>query len=171
MTKTKSQYWRDTFESPVGELTIVVSRKGVRALLWQDEPMTRASAPTEFEASAAPPVMKQAKKQLAEYFAGKRTRFQLPLDLKGTGFQLKAWQALRKIPYGKTWSYQEQARRVGDPRKARAVGAANGRNPVSIIVPCHRVIGKNGHLTGFGAGLDAKRFLLQLENPRLANLS
>ena len=101
--------------------------------------------------------------QLDEYFAGERTEFDVPLDPVGTEFQLRAWAALRRIPYGETRSYGEQARTIGAPAAVRAVGAANGRNPISIIVPCHRVVGSNGSLTGFGGGLDAKRYLLDLE--------
>jgi methylated-DNA-[protein]-cysteine S-methyltransferase len=113
-----------------------------------------------------------ARGQLDEYFAGERTRFELELDLHGSEFQRRVWQALRKIPYGETISYGELARRIGDPGGARAVGAANGRNPVSVIVPCHRVIGADGSLTGYGGGLRNKRLLLELEaamlRPRLA---
>ena len=101
----------------------------------------------------------EATRQLDEYFAGERTTFDVPLDPEGTDFQQAVWQVLRAIPYGETISYGEQARRLGDPRKARAVGAANGRNPISIIVPCHRVIGASGDLTGYAGGLDVKRSL------------
>ena len=108
----------------------------------------------------AHPVVAAAAAQLAEYFAGERTDFDLPLDPVGTEFQRSAWEALRTIPYGTTVSYGEQAERMGDRRKARAVGAANGRNPISIIVPCHRVVGANGALTGFAGGIDTKAWLL-----------
>lgn len=101
--------------------------------------------------------------QLQEYFAGERTTFDLPLDPVGTSFQLAVWEVLRTIPFGETISYGEQARRLGDRRKARAVGAANGRNPLPIVVPCHRVIGADGRLVGFSSGLDAKRWLLAHE--------
>ncbi|MCX7124214.1 MAG: methylated-DNA--[protein]-cysteine S-methyltransferase, partial [Gammaproteobacteria bacterium] len=105
----------------------------------------------------------ETKKQLSEYFQGKRKKFDLPLIFKGTDFQMKAWKQLLKIPYGKTISYAEQAEKTGDKNKARAVGMANGQNPISIIIPCHRVIGSNGHLTGFGGGIDKKAILLKLE--------
>ncbi|MDP7317991.1 MAG: methylated-DNA--[protein]-cysteine S-methyltransferase [SAR324 cluster bacterium] len=108
-------------------------------------------------------VLAEAQRQLEEYFDGKRFEFDLPLAFEGTTFQQQAWQALREIPYGETHSYQQQAQRLGDPRFARAVGHANGRNPISIIVPCHRVIGKNGKLTGFASGVDKKAKLLELE--------
>jgi len=104
-----------------------------------------------------------ASRQVEEYFAGERTMFDLPLKLSGTPFQERVWDELRRIPYGETISYGELARRVGQPTASRAVGAANGRNPISILVPCHRVVGSNGQLTGYGGGIDAKRWLLQWE--------
>ena len=109
------------------------------------------------------PLMNEAKKQLEEYFSGNRKEFSLPLLLEGTPFQKRVWEALQEIPYGKTRSYQEIATVVGNKNSGRAVGGANHNNPISIIVPCHRVIGKNGSLVGYGGGLDAKEFLLQLE--------
>lgn len=109
------------------------------------------------------PLLDKATTQLEEYFAGERKNFDLPIKLSGTEFQQQAWGVLKKIPFGKTISYGEQAKRVGDKKKARAVGMANGRNPVSIIVPCHRVIGSNGSLTGFGGGLKKKQWLLNHE--------
>ena len=108
----------------------------------------------------------EAARQFDEYFAGERVSFDLPLDPVGTPFQLAVWEVLRTIPFGETISYGEQARRLGDRRKARAVGAANGRNPLAIIVPCHRVIGADGSLVGFASGLDAKRWLLAHERDR-----
>jgi methylated-DNA-[protein]-cysteine S-methyltransferase len=108
-------------------------------------------------------VLAAAARQLEEYFAGERTAFELPLDLEGTRFQRAAWLALAEIPYGETVSYGEQARRLGRPHAVRAVGAANGRNPVPIVLPCHRVVGSDGSLTGFGGGLDVKRALLDHE--------
>ena len=102
-------------------------------------------------------------KQLHEYFSGDRRTFDLPLDLKGTPFQLQAWHALLEIPYGETLTYGEQAVAISNPKAVRAIGLANGKNPISIIVPCHRVIGKNGTLTGYGGGIERKKFLLQLE--------
>ncbi len=108
-------------------------------------------------------VLAEAARQLREYFAGDRTAFTIPLDLVGTPFQLDAWRHLAEIPYGETVSYAEQARRVGRPRAVRAIGAANGSNPVPIVLPCHRVIGSDGSLTGFGGGLHVKRALLEHE--------
>ncbi len=122
--------------------------------------------PDRFGAPATPGtnrVLERAAQQLAEYFAGKRREFDLPLAPKGTGFQERAWRALLAIPYGETRTYGEQARAIGRPAASRAVGAANGKNPIAIIIPCHRVIGANGTLTGYGGGLPLKRWLLEHE--------
>jgi methylated-DNA-[protein]-cysteine S-methyltransferase len=152
----------DCRDSPVGVLTVFVSERGIRALLWENESATRVRVAAEpVRRSTATSVAAFA--QLGEYFAGDRQTFDLPLDPVGSDFHLRAWEALRGIPYGETLSYGEQARRLGDVALARAVGSANGKNPISIIVPCHRVIGSNGSLTGFAGGLDAKRLLLTLE--------
>lgn len=154
-----------THPSPVGPLTIVASDAGVRAIMWPDD--TAARVPTVDEPilveSNEHPVLASAVVQLDQYFAGERHDFDVPLDAVGTDFQQAAWRALRTIPYGETVSYGQQAERMGDKRKARAVGAANGRNPISIIVPCHRVVGANGSLTGFAGGIDTKAWLLQHE--------
>ena len=108
-------------------------------------------------------LLAEAERQLSEYFAGKRREFDLPLAPEGTAFQLSVWQALRTIPYGHTCSYGEIAEKIGNPKAASVVGMANNKNPISIIVPCHRVIGANGALTGYGGGIDIKKFLLELE--------
>ena len=153
-----------TMQSPVGELTLIASPRGVRAVLWPrelKEPATIASVDDGDPAAVA--ILRDAVAQLQEYFDGERHEFDLPLDPVGTTFQQSAWGELRRIPYGETISYGEQARRLGDPNKSRAVGAANGRNPISIIVPCHRVVGANGSLTGFAAGVEAKAWLLHHE--------
>jgi len=113
-------------------------------------------------------VLDRARQQLDEYFAGARTAFDLPLDLTGSAFERRVWDALRAIPYGTTVSYGDLARRLGDMRTTRAVGAANGKNPIAIIVPCHRVVGSRGELTGYGGGLDRKRWLLEHEGTLLA---
>lgn len=152
--------------SPFGTLRIVASPVGIRAVLWEGEP-----DPEFFEHGDSSPEdrvladnnLTQAAVELDEYFRGIRHTFDVPLDPRGTDFQLQVWQVLRSIPYAQTISYGEQARRLGDARKARAVGSANGRNPISIIVPCHRVIGSNGGLTGFAAGVDIKQSLLEHE--------
>ncbi len=149
-------------DSPVGELTIVATDDGVRAILWPDDDPKRVRM-TEATHDPGHPVIAAAAEQLAQYFAGTRTEFDVPLDPVGTEFQRAAWDALCMIAYGTTISYGEQADRMGDRRKARAVGAANGRNPISIIVPCHRVVGANGALTGFAGGVDTKAWLLAHE--------
>jgi methylated-DNA-[protein]-cysteine S-methyltransferase len=151
-----------TMDSPVGVLTVVATDDGIRAILWPDDDPARVPA-GESTGAADHPVLAAAVTQLAEYFAGERKDFDLPLDPVGTRFQQQAWTALREIPYGETVSYGEQAERLGDKNKARAVGAANGKNPISIVVPCHRVIGSSGSLTGFAGGLDAKNWLLDHE--------
>jgi methylated-DNA-[protein]-cysteine S-methyltransferase len=149
-------------DTPVGRLTIVAGDRGLRAVLFAGE------APPEGAEEGPHPLLDSAGTQLREYFAGERRAFELPLDLRGTPFQQRAWLALASIPYGTTVSYGEQARRLGHPRAARAVGAANARNPVSIVLPCHRVIGADGTLTGYGGGLRAKRALLEHEARTLA---
>jgi methylated-DNA-[protein]-cysteine S-methyltransferase len=148
--------------SPVGTLLLVASDKGLRALLWEHETSERVRVGQTIEDSTHP-TLQLTIRELDEYFAGKRKSFTVPLDPMGTDFQLQVWQALRRIPYGETRSYGQQAQMIGAPKAARAVGAANGKNPISIIVPCHRVIGQNGALTGFGGGLPAKEKLLQME--------
>ncbi len=152
-----------TIESPVGALRLVASDKGLFAVLFHGGRGSKIDIRCKLERSDNQPVIKQAEKQLAEYFSGKRKDFELPLDVQGSVFQQKAWKQLQKIPYGKTISYGEQAKWMGDAKKARAAGMANGRNPLSIVVPCHRVVGSNGSLTGFGGGLKTKQFLIELE--------
>lgn len=150
--------------SPVGTLTVVASGSGLRAVLWENDSPSRVrlTPPTPTDADDHP-VLRAAVDQLDEYFAGNLRRFDLPLDVRGTAFQHATWLALARIPYGTTSSYGEQAARLGDRRKARAIGAAVGRNPVSIVLPCHRVVGSDGRLTGFAGGLDAKQALLAFE--------
>lgn len=165
-TGPTGQTWSRGLDSPVGSLTLVVSAHGIRALLWPAASIDVGRPVTHDDVSpptAVATTMDATQRQLEEYFAGTRTSFDLPLDALGTPFQLLAWTTLRGIPYGQTVSYGEQARRLGDALKARAVGAANGRNPISIIVPCHRVVGADGSLTGFAGGLAAKSWLLDHE--------
>ena len=138
------------------------SAAGLRAILWEDEE-GRVLIESDLREDPSDPILSAARLQLEEYFRAERTEFDLPLDPMGTPFQLSVWQVLRTIPYGETITYGEQARRLGDPNKARAAGAANGKNPLSIVVPCHRVIGANGSLTGFAGGLGAKDWLLRHE--------
>lgn len=146
--------------SPVGTLTLLATDRGLSGLFME----SHFPAPGDWQRDKS--YFDEIRRQLDAYFSGKLRDFDLPLDLQGTPFQVKVWKALLTIPFGETVSYGEQARRIGQPNASRAVGLANGRNPVSIIVPCHRVIGKNGTLTGYGGGLERKRFLLDLEkNP------
>lgn len=186
---------RRRMDSPVGVLELVASSAGLRAVLWPGEDgsrvarslapgrrvVVRASGPDAAEGAvvevADPYVaehlavrghLDRTEAQLGEYFVGVRQEFDLELDLEGTVFQRSAWEVLRSIPYGATMSYGQQAAALGDPAKARAVGAANGRNPISIVVPCHRVVAAGGALTGFAGGLDTKAWLLAHERRVLA---
>jgi len=157
-----------TMDSPVGELRLIAGENGLRAILWGAEDAERIASIDDELVEGTTAVLDEAISQLEEYFAGTRREFDLPLDPAGTEFQQSAWMVLRTIPYGQTISYGQQAEQLGDPNKARAVGAANGKNPLSIVVPCHRVVGSNGHLTGFAAGIDVKSWLLDHERqPRL----
>jgi methylated-DNA-[protein]-cysteine S-methyltransferase len=155
----------DEMNSPVGALTLITSAAGLHAIFWDTdcENLFYKKMIGGLVKSRHDKIIVQTKKQLTEYFQGKRKFFDVPLALQGTPFQMQAWQQLLKIPYGSTISYAEQAEKIGDKNKARAVGMANGSNPISIIIPCHRVIGSNGHLVGFGGGLDKKAYLLALE--------
>ena len=165
---------RTTMPSPIGTLTIVADHDALVAIRWDTESDDRepdAHNPVDAKlgddvvevAPADHPVLAAAVEQLGEYFAGTRTEFDLPLGPDGTEFQRRAWQALTRIPFGETITYGEQAVLLGDRNKSRAVGAANGRNPIPIVVPCHRVVGSNGHLTGFAGGLNIKAWLLDHE--------
>ncbi|MYB40490.1 methylated-DNA--[protein]-cysteine S-methyltransferase [Candidatus Saccharibacteria bacterium] len=155
-------HWRATVGSPIGELGLVATGKGLRAVLWRGE-ITSARLPENMVEGAGHSVLQRAARQLAEYFASKRTSFDLPLDLRGTPFQVAVWRSLAAVPYGRTVSYSQQAAAIGRPTAVRAVGQANGRNPVPVVLPCHRVLGANGSLTGFGGGLDLKSELLRRE--------
>jgi methylated-DNA-[protein]-cysteine S-methyltransferase len=150
-------------ESPVGKLKLVASQQGIAAILWQNDRPTRVRL-EEIAEDSDHPILRRAITQLSEYFSGQRISFEIPLDPRGTSFQQEVWNALLAIPYGETRSYLDLARKLGNPNATRAVGAANGRNPISIIVPCHRVIGSNGKLTGFAGGIEIKERLLQLES-------
>ncbi len=153
---------RTTIDSPIGPITLVADDDALVEVHLPDEKLSKTTAAADV-APGDHAVLKQAATELDEYFAGSRQTFDVPLAPHGSEFQLAAWLALRTIPYGETVSYGEQARRLGDARKARAVGAANGRNPLPIVVPCHRVVGANGHLTGFGGGIECKAWLLDHE--------
>jgi methylated-DNA-[protein]-cysteine S-methyltransferase len=151
-----------TMYSPVGLLTLVATDDALAAVLWENDPPERVRLGA-MEENADHPLLLEAERQLKAYFAGKLERFSLPLAFNGTGFQNKVWAALTTIPFGETRSYAEIARQIGHPAAVRAVGAANGKNPISIVAPCHRVIGSNGKLTGFAGGLEAKALLLRME--------
>ncbi len=159
----------DVLDTPVGPLFIGGSEEGVHVIKFVDQRESEAVLVSEVEAAAGEPAQRggpgsdEAVRQLEEYFAGSRTEFDLPLAPRGTPFQLKVWMALRSIPPGETTSYGAIAEEIGKPSASRAVGAANGKNPISIVVPCHRVIGANGTLTGYGGGLERKAWLLDHE--------
>lgn len=148
------------FDTPLGQLTVQANNDGILGAWFE----THTTQPDSLgQASSDHPLLMQAKSQLEEYFQGVRTEFSLPIAAKGTAFQTQVWRALTTIPYGETWSYQQLANAIGNPKAVRAVGFANGKNPVSIIVPCHRVIGKSGRLTGYAGGVERKAALLKLE--------
>jgi methylated-DNA-[protein]-cysteine S-methyltransferase len=156
-----SFYYKNS-QTPVGELKLVASDKGLVAILWENDDPKRVPL-TDLKEDSSNAILMKTDRQLAEYFTGKRQQFDLPLDMRGTQFQKNVWAMLRAIPFGETRSYGELAAKLGKPSASRAVGAANGRNPISIVVPCHRVIGSSGKLTGFAGGLEAKAHLLGLE--------
>jgi len=145
-------------DTSIGKLLIAGDHEAVHQIRFAPA----APEHTWIESTTGP--IQEAARQLKEYFAGRRTDFDLPLAPQGTGFQKTVWQHLRDIPYGETISYGELARRVGNPKASRAVGAANGQNPIPIVIPCHRVIGSNGKMTGFGGGIPVKEALLALES-------
>ena len=155
--------------SPVGALTVVAGHDGLRAVLWPGESVgrVRLAPPPSPVGPGDDGLLDRAVEQLAEYFAGERQEFDLPLDPVGTEFQVRVWRSLAQIGFGETWTYGRQAEWLGRPGASRAVGAANGRNPLSIVLPCHRVVGASGSLTGFAGGLGAKRWLLAHEGVTL----
>ena len=152
-----------TVKTPVGLLKLIASPNGLSAVLWEHDDLNRIRLQPQV-LDEHNPVLTETEKQLGEFFAGTRTVFELPLDFKGTTFQKAVWSELLKVPFGQVKTYGEIAKAVGNPLAVRAVGAANGKNPISIICPCHRIIGTNGLLTGFAGGLDIKTMLLQLEH-------
>ncbi|HET8818876.1 MAG TPA: methylated-DNA--[protein]-cysteine S-methyltransferase [Xanthomonadaceae bacterium] len=163
MTRSATVF-HTTIDSPVGPLLLAAGDDGLRAVEFH---ASRHPVRREADWQAGDhPLLQRARAQLDEYFAGRRRTFDLPLAPRGTDFQRETWQALATIPYGSTISYAELAQRVERPKAVRAVGAANGRNPLPIVLPCHRVIGADGSLTGFGGGLPTKQFLLELEGAR-----
>ncbi len=163
---TREMLWWVTRPSPIGALTLLAADDALVGL-HMDGP---GPVPPQ-AAERSTPLLERAAAQLDEYFAGTRRDFDLPLAPRGTGFQREVWAVLRSIPFGATWSYAEVARRVGRPRAVRAVGAANGQNPIAIVIPCHRVVGSDGSLTGYGGGLPRKRWLLSHEGAELRLIS
>jgi len=152
-------------DSPVGQLTLVATDEGLAAILWENDRPRRVPLTLE-EENASHPMLVETERQLKEYFAGQRRAFDLSLDVTGTAFQRQVWDALLTIPFGETRSYAQIATQIGHPAAVRAVGAANGRNPLSIVAPCHRVLGSTGALTGFAGGLETKAQLLALEGAK-----
>ena len=148
--------------SPVGQLKLIANETALVAVLWETDKPNRVLL-GEMSKDESHPILQEANQQLHAYFQGKIDHFDLPLEFYGTEFQKKVWAELLKIPYGETRSYLDIATALNNPKAVRAVGAANGKNPISIIAPCHRVIGKNGKLVGFAGGLDVKDQLLKLE--------
>lgn len=159
--------WFDQFDTPIGVMTAAADQNGLRHVLFPDNKYPPArNADWRRDAGA----LRDARQQLQAYFAGTLRSFDLPLAPAGTDFQGRVWTTLARIPFGSTWSYGELAREIGEPKAVRAVGAANGRNPLPVILPCHRVIGSDGSLTGFGGGLPLKKFLLEHEGVGQAEL-
>ena len=159
------RYVSKTMDSPIGRLKLVATNEGLAAVLFENDRPGRVFVESGGE-DTTHPVLLEAEHELEEYFAGRRTAFNVALDVSGTPFQRKVWSALLTIPFGETRSYGQIARQIGSPTAARAVGAANGKNPVAIVAPCHRVVGASGELTGFAGGLAAKARLLSLEGAR-----
>ncbi|MDB5535314.1 MAG: cysteine methyltransferase [Devosia sp.] len=149
-------------DMPVGQLKLVASPKGLAAILWPDDDPKRVRLDATTE-DREQPILIETERQLRAYFAGELQRFTVPLDFQGTLFQNSVWQALLSIPFGESRTYRQIAEQIGKPTAFRAVGAANGKNPISIIALCHRVLGSDGTLTGFAGGLEVKHFLLRLE--------
>ncbi|MBY0369264.1 methylated-DNA--[protein]-cysteine S-methyltransferase [bacterium] len=157
------KHYSRRMDSPVGKLTLIANDHSLVALLWENDDPKRFRVPP-VESSEEHLVLDRAEAQLNEYFQGRRTLFDVPYEFYGTDFQKEVWEALSRIPYGKKRTYLDIAKAVQSPKACRAVGAANGKNPLSIIIPCHRVVGADGKLTGFAGGLKAKKFLLDLES-------
>ena len=168
MSEPMSDRHRMMVDTPIGRLELVGNGSALVEIRFDADGRIDSGGHSR-SGGDTDPVLARAAEQLLEYFAGTRTEFDLPLEPVGTRFQHQAWSVLREISYGETITYGEQAGRLGDRNKSRAVGAANGRNPIPIIVPCHRVIGANGHLTGFAGGLDTKAWLLAHERGVVEN--
>lgn len=167
-TRVETEYVRSTVKAPFGTLTVVASGRGIRYCMFDNESHPKQLDVLNITDDATHEWIAPALQQLSEYLDGNRRTFDLALDLHGTDFQKDAWRALAHVPYGRTWSYAQQATSIGRPTATRAIGAANGRNPVAVILPCHRIIGANGALTGFGGGISVKQWLLDHERSVLA---
>lgn len=158
---------RRTYEAPFGVLTVVGSDRGIRFVMFNNDAHPKPLEQLQISDTEIHDTVNVAISQLEEYFDGSRRSFDLPLDLRGTEFQVEAWNALADIPYGQTASYGQQAASIGRPKAVRAIGGANGRNPVAIVLPCHRIVGADGSLTGFGGGIEVKKWLLDHEQAML----
>ena len=158
---------RRTYEAPFGVLTVVGSDLGIRYVMFANDAHPKHLEQLQISDTEIHGSVNDAITQLDEYFNGSRRDFDLPLDLCGTEFQVEAWKALADIPYGHTASYGQQAASIGRPKAVRAIGGANGRNPVAIVLPCHRIVGADGSLTGFGGGIEVKKWLLDHEQSML----
>ena len=169
MTTSDVSYFSGVVTAPLGDVTVVASDLGVRYVMFSEDAHPKPLSNIDIHVDPQHPVVKSTLDQLGEYFNGARTAFDVSLDLRGTEFQVATWKSLAEIPFGKTISYGEQAALIGRPKAVRAVGGANGRNPVAIVLPCHRVIGANGSLTGFGGGIAVKQWLLQHEQSVITN--
>ncbi len=177
MTKNSAQQTRTsqtetnlvsvTYNAPVGALRLVASNHGLRAILWPNDTHERRRVRLGQIDEGSSPVLAEAARQLDQYFAGGRMDFDVDLDLCGTEFQVQIWRGLADIKYGRTTTYGEQAAAIGNPKATRAVASANGKNPISIMLPCHRIIGADGSLTGFAGGLEGKAWLLDHERRNL----
>ena len=154
---------RRTCEAPFGVVTVVGSGLGIRFVMFSNDAHPKPLEKLHISDTEIHESVNAAITQLEEYFSGSRHDFELPLDLHGTEFQVAAWNALAEIPYGRTASYGQQAASIGRPKAVRAIGGANGRNPVAIVLPCHRIVGADGSLTGFGGGIEVKKWLLDHE--------
>ncbi len=154
---------RSTYEAPFGVLTVVGSDLGIRYVMFNNDAHPKPLERLHISETEIHDSVNDAVTQLQEYCDGSRRDFDLPLDLQGTEFQVAAWRALADIPYGHTASYGQQAASIGRPKAVRAIGGANGRNPVAIVLPCHRIVGADGSLTGFGGGIEVKKWLLDHE--------
>ena len=160
---------RRTCEAPFGVVTVIGSNFGIRFVMFSNDAHPKPLEKLHISDTDIHDSVNDAVTQLDEYFAGSRRDFELPLDLQGTEFQVAAWNALVEIPYGRTASYGQQAASIGRPKAVRAIGGANGRNPVAIVLPCHRIVGADGSLTGFGGGIEVKKWLLDHEQSILHN--